>query len=1069
MNSVKANDLRPYFLANRSIFQKSPIVRSNFSRNWQKLYLTQISPLRIIVEYPFTAKFLLRISVKNVTLLSVTRNESPTNMSHRCPKCHAKIEQLFNGCPHCNWSLSETIISAQEPVTPSSDEDEGSNSSTSMHIDMAMASIEREDYSAALESLNHAIVDANMTDLAECYSLRGFVHLRLEKFGLAEDDCSESIHQRGNDPETLSWRAAARGELGRWREAFADLIAARRMAHDPEPYDKLLASYSEPALESYRQQVKDGNSSADLFCDRGQVYLTIGNEEKARRDFNLALEQDSNADRALIGLASLELRDGKYVEAEKLASKALLSTRDHTAEALGIRAQSLAALGETTRALRDVDLLREKCGDTAAGLVECAKLREQFDDLAGAIEDLGLAIELNHFHAAAIHMRGDIYNRLHNYDLAVEDYSNYLELVPNDHQVLLERGRANLARKKLESAKADFDALIDKDEINTEAYLGRSQVFLEKDDLEAAEADCQKAVRLDSRNPDALTTRGKILSSLSKDYFEAEECFTKAIELHSEEDNVRVAENYYLRGISRYEQQKFFKAAEDFRRAISLRSRHPGSYVWNAIVSAKLENWADAIDNLQQAISLRPSAANQYRRLGKPAAEKAIEYYDQLIKRGNSDSQSFRNRGMAYQFLGSIDLAIQDFSMSLREDPNDVDSRVRHAQLLLQRNRLDDAIRDLAKVIKDDKSNHHARYVRALARVHQGELDLAVRDIEKAIELDDDCAQYWVLRGDLLAKQNQMSGAIGSYNAAVKIDPTDYVAMNQRGNSWIKIGQPLRAISDFTESLRIYPRQPSIVSQRGTAHQRNGQYDMANADFELALTHDEHLIKAYCGRAACLAHMDQPEEALIWLTKQIHRFPEGRGLAEILMSRGKVYYQMGRFAPAAADFTMVITLERNHPQAVAMARCARAVAFVQNGQLIRAEKEFEKVLEEFPKHEGAATALEWMRKGVGPRPTILAPPEQLIRPTRPPISRKSINLTNGRKKEAEKPPFDLWILRTKEKREYGPVSRQMLDSWISEGRVSPNAKLLRSGWPKWRQAVVVYPELVGKQRKPAVK
>ena len=1000
-------------------------------------------------------------------------------LQNRCPNCHQKITQIANGCPHCQWSFAEaieestTVENSEIPLMP---ETERPESATKMHIDAALDSIERNDHASAIESINRALVSAEMIDLAECYSLRGFVNLQLQEYQAAIDDCCEAMRQRGEDPETLKWRAAAYGELGHWRLAFDDLTSARRIARDPEPYDKLQAAFSEPALESYRQRVKNGESGPELFCERGQVYATIGNLANARRDYKLALDENPEFDRALIGIAELELAEENFDEAEKLASQTLMVTQEFRTRALQIRAQAIARSGDFKRAVKDIDLLRERAGDTAEGLVECAKLRELIGDLAGAIDDLTLSIQINSYHAGAFRMRGALYQRLHNEELAAKDYASYLELVPSDDKVQLDLAQVNLDRNKLGEALYGFNSILKKDDINPAAYLGRAQVHLRLDDLESAEDDCQKVIRLHARNSDAYTTRGKILSAATKHekpdpdaafenssatLAEAEVCFGKAIELIDESDSPKLAENYYLRGITRYEQQKFFNAESDFKNAVQLRPKHPGSYVWCAAVAAKLENWSGAIDYLQQAIKLRPSASKQYRTLGKPVAEKAIAYYDKQIERGNHEPTVYECRGMAFHFLGRRDLAIDDLTQTLENNPDSHATRIRRAELFLGQGNTKEAIRELTRIIKDESANHHARYHRAIALSQSNKLEKAQRDIEKAIEQDENHAQYWVFRGDLLFRKNQFSGAIASYDKAISIDPTDYVALNQRGNCWLRLGKPLRAISDFSQSLESYPRQPSIVALRGTAFMRNKQYELANHDFEVALTHDQTLIKAYCGRANCFANLGEFENGLIWLTKQIQRFPKGRQLAELLMARGKIYYQMGRFAPAAADFTLVIDLERSNPIADAAARCARAVALVQNGQLVRAEKEFRKVLKEVPDHDGARQAADWLNKGEGPRPSILSPPERTVSPTRPPAQFQQVTL--GRRiedRKPESPPFDLWIIRTRENREYGPISRKMLDNWIAEGRVDPNAKLLRSGWPKWKRALVVYPEMV---------
>ena len=100
--------------------------------------------------------------------------------------------------------------------------------------------------------LNQAIIDAPPERLAECFSLRGYVHLKNQEFVRAEDDCSEAISHNWDEAQTYAWRAAARGEQNKWRLAFDDLDRACELAEpNRDQYLKLMESYSETASELF--------------------------------------------------------------------------------------------------------------------------------------------------------------------------------------------------------------------------------------------------------------------------------------------------------------------------------------------------------------------------------------------------------------------------------------------------------------------------------------------------------------------------------------------------------------------------------------------------------------------------------------------------------------------------------------------------------------------------------------------------------------------------------------------------------------------------------------------------
>ncbi len=946
--------------------------------------------------------------------------------------------------------MTATLLTstAGTPVPPVGD------SNVLSYLQMALDGITAKDFHQALNWLNRAIIDADDTRLGECYSLRGFVQLRLEQWEHAEDDCTQSIKRRGNDAETLSWRAAARAELGRWRQAFEDLDAARNASpHSAGIYSQQMHNYVQPAMDWFQRRIQNDQHSADLFFDRGWIYLLCHDLEKASRDFNLALEQDDSQGGALVGISQIHLDRAEYSDAIRLASQALQLDDRVLTEALSRRAQAYAAAGQLARAIEDVTRIRERLGDTQDGLILCAGLRQQLGDLAGAIEDLDLAEQMQSPRAVIYATRGDVYAEMRNYDAALTDYEQYLKRAPNDERIWLKRANIHLRQKQLDEALAGFDRALAIDKVCPAAFLGRCQVYIEMGNHSQGLIESEKALRLDSRNPEIYLARGKIFQE-QKRYKHAEAEFEKATHLTS--DRRKLAEIHYWRGVAHYEMGNAPTAIDYFKAASRLRPNHAGTHIWRAATSAKLEDWPDAIEHLQLAITLRPSAAHQYRKLGRPVAEKAIEYVNKKIKLGKPTAELYRQRARAQQFLGMDEEAISDFTVSLNTEHREPTTLIQRAQLLVRHGDHQAAISDLSKVIKRYPENHAAYFGRARALIDAGNNERAMRDVTHAIDLAPSESRYHVLRGDLKLARGDLEGAIKDFSQATVLDPDDHLAFRKRGSCYLKTNRALHAIADLTRSVELFPLLAETHVLRGQAYLKNEQLALANQDFEQALSIDASQVRAFCGRGTYLALIGRHEQGLIWLTKALHRFEDQRDVAELLMARGKIFYQMGRFPPAITDFSAVLEMQRDDPKSAAAARCARAVVLVQHGDLIRAKKEFDRVLSKFPEHPIAGAASQWLTNGQGPRPPILEPPQQLIRPTRPSIKHPPVKFDKTDPKWESVPPFDLWIIRTEHSREYGPISKSVLDDWVRQGRLTKKTRILKSGWPKWRKASSVY-------------
>jgi len=56
-------------------------------------------------------------------------------------------------------------------------------------------------------------------------------------------------------------------------------------------------------------------------------------------------------------------------------------------------------------------------------------------------------------------------------------------------------------------------------------------------------------------------------------------------------------------------------------------------------------------------------------------------------------------------------------------------------------------------------------------------------------------------------------------------------------------------------------------------------------------------------------------------------------------------------------------------------------------------------------------------------------------------------------------PLAQWYVRPPAGGQYGPATGEIIRSWIEENRVTPSTLIWRDGWPQWRSAREVLPEL----------
>ena len=926
-----------------------------------------------------------------------------------------------------------------------------------------MQRIEKESYEAAVRSINRAIVAAPLDRLGECYSLRGYCHLKLDAFERSDKDCSEAIRQNWNDPQTYAWRAAARGEQNQWRRAFSDLEKAWHLSSDErDRFTGLMDSYSDACEFWFKKQ----EQSVATLCEMGWVHFYRSRNAKAEDCFRKVLKLDADHALASAGLAKLifdnkspsgRYRSDRASEVLQHTIVAMNGTSECHQVVLPIRIKIHRSKGDLDRAMEDLAHLQKLAQDDAELAVRCCRLRYEAGDFMVAIRDLSKMLKSDPPPADALLLRGDCYREIRNHTLAIRDYSQFLSLRVDDTEALSRLAESKLAIGKVDEAMRDVNKALLLDEGCFAAYICRSKIWLQQEKLDDAITDCRKASLVDNSQSQVFATLASINFKLGR-YTETIEEYSRAIEL---EEDVRVkASLLYFRGIAFYELGRYPESYTDFKKACHFRPNHAGSWIWKSAACARLEKWTDAIAGLQSAIATRPSSQEEYRQLGTPVAEKAIQFFDRQQQREQTSPDMFRRRALALQFLGRYKQAIEDYTNALKLDSNNVETFIRRGQAWYSLCKNDNAVKDFKSAIKLDRGNDQALYELAKTRFDLGEDRLALRDIRRAIESSPRNVRYYGLYADILQRLGQHDGVIEALDHATLLDSTDPVIYQKRGQVNFLRRNYVNAISDFTRSLELSPAQPEVMLTRGQAYLKAGQPEEAIQDFERVLTQNAAMPKAYSARAAALAVQGRYEYALIWLTKALHRFSRPRDLCELVFARGKIYVLMGRPAPAIDDFSTVAKLMKEDSRTVAAARYARAIARYTMDMPDKAKRDFERVIKLDPTNEHAALALQWLNDPEScDKPSQLLLENEVVRPTRPPVVRAKLKVTTSPKHWSVEKPYHAWILRTLDKKEYGPLSRETLNLWIEEGRVDFGMKLLRADWNKWKRAEKIFNEL----------
>jgi tetratricopeptide (TPR) repeat protein len=124
-------------------------------------------------------------------------------------------------------------------------------------------------------------------------------------------------------------------------------------------------------------------------------------------------------------------------------------------------------------------------------------------------------------HAGYFRDRGDIYLRLKEYDKAIADLTQSLDLTPQDTEVLEARGSAYYRNGQLAQALADLDLAVKLDALDPDLLDLQSQILRKMGRTDEAVTDLQNALRFDTYNADLWYRKEWFLTNELQNHKEA--------------------------------------------------------------------------------------------------------------------------------------------------------------------------------------------------------------------------------------------------------------------------------------------------------------------------------------------------------------------------------------------------------------------------------------------------------------------------------------------------------------------------------------------------------------------
>ncbi len=192
--------------------------------------------------------------------------------------------------------------------------------------------------------------------------------------------------------------------------------------------------------------------------------------------------------------------------------------------------------------------------------------------------------------------------------------------------------------------------------------------------------------------------------------------------------------------------------------------------------------WDTAVFEMNERIRKSPRAENYalrgIARLSHADYLRAIEDFNEVLRRNPNDAGALVNRGNAWRFLRDEKKAIADYTRAITMDP-------RHFLALNNR---------------------------AIAQTTLKNYERARKDLVAAIALNPKYAEAHNNLGIVFQEQGKLSDAVAEFTRAIELDKRYALAFANRGNTYARSSDYEKARADLSQAVVLAPNDPEILN-----------------------------------------------------------------------------------------------------------------------------------------------------------------------------------------------------------------------------------------------------------------
>ncbi len=290
--------------------------------------------------------------------------------------------------------------------------------------------------------------------------------------------------------------------------------------------------------------------------------------------------------------------------------------------------------------------------------------------------------------------------------------------------------------------------------------------------------------------------------------------------------------------------------------------------------------------------------------------------------------------------------ASERYARVLELDPDDIEARRAHGELLSEAGLVEEAQSELERVVAVAPNDLRAR--RALALVlasrHAG-AELAA-ELTEVVRLDPEDLDARLDLAAALTSIGKGDAAIAVYEEVLRRRPKHAAVLKLTGDLYRAKGDGGRAAALYERLHRVAPDDPRPVFLLGSAYYLSGRLDAAERMFTDAARYPGMLADAYSNLGAIAVRRGQVKEALWFLSRAAQRRP---GKAQVRYNYALALRAAERYEDALGELDAAVKIDPNDAEL----RFVSGVVALRLGRASEAETHFQEALRIDPRHEDA--------------------------------------------------------------------------------------------------------------------